>query len=41
MIKFFKLLICPHKKGTLLAIGFDGVSTYRCNECGKLIRIGL
>ena len=39
--KFLKRLFCQHKRGQLVAISWDGVSTYKCSHCGKHIEVPL
>ena len=39
--RLLKQLLCRHTHGTLVAIGWDGTSTYRCSKCGKYLEFPL
>ncbi|MEY2689189.1 MAG: hypothetical protein RL375_3387 [Pseudomonadota bacterium] len=38
IIDFLRRMLCRHKRGTLVAIAFDGEATYQCVACGKHVR---
>ncbi len=39
--RLLKQLLCRHTHGTLVAIGWDGTSTYQCSKCGKRLEFPL
>jgi hypothetical protein len=38
VIEFARRLLCRHRRGTLVAIEWDGTAVYECCACGKHVR---